>query len=114
MAQQFSDDASSAERGGVLGPFSPGMLPPELEAQVTKLQPGQTSDPVPSRYGIHIFRVGSHTAQPLDQVRQAISQRVQQKATLDKVEAMRKTAKVEFDPKFFPEANKPPVPVKTP
>jgi peptidyl-prolyl cis-trans isomerase C len=112
MAQQFSDDASSAERGGVLGPFSPGSLPPELDAQVSKLQPGQTSDPIPSRYGIHIFRVGAHTAQPLDQVRQAISQRVQQKATLDKVEAMRKTAKVEFDPKFFPEANKPPV--KTP
>lgn len=117
MAQQFSDDASSAERGGVLGPFSPGMLPPELDAQVSKLQPGQTSDPIPSRYGIHIFKVGAHTAQPLEQVRQAISQRVQQKATMDKVEAMRKTAKVEFDPKFFPEANKPPTvppPVKTP
>jgi parvulin-like peptidyl-prolyl isomerase len=117
MAQQFSDDASSAERGGVLGPFSPGMLPPELDAQVSKLQPGQTSDPIPSRYGIHIFKVGAHTAQPLEQVRQAISQRVQQKATMEKVEAMRKTAKVEFDPKFFPEANKPatvPPPVKTP
>lgn len=108
LAQQYSDDAGSADRGGVLGPFSPGMLPPELEAHVTKLQPGQISEPVPSRYGIHIFKVGEHTARPLEQVRQGISQRVQQKATLDKVEAMRKTAKVEFDPKFFPEANKPP------
>jgi parvulin-like peptidyl-prolyl isomerase len=112
MAQMFSDDASSAERGGVLGPFSPGMLPPELDAQVAKLTPGQASEPIPSRYGIHIFKVGAHTAQPLEQVRQAISQRVQQKATLDKVEQMRKVAKVEFDPKFFPEANK--SAVKTP
>jgi len=110
MAVQYSDDISSAERGGVLGPFSPGMLPPELEAHVFQLQPGQISDPVPSRYGIHIFKAGAHTAQPLEQVRQGITQRVQQKATLDKVEQMRKSAKVEFDPKVFPEANKPPVP----
>lgn len=113
MAQQFSDDASSAERGGVLGPFSPGMLPPELEGPVTKLQPGEISDPVPSRFGIHIFKVGQHAAQPLEQIRQALTQRVQQKATLDKVEQMRKTAKVEFDPKFFPQANAKPA-VKLP
>src|SRR5258706_7744007 len=113
LAQQYSDDAGSAERGAVLGPVSPGMLPPELEAQVTQLQPGQASAPIPSRFGIHIFKVGAHTARPLEQVRQGISQRVQQKATLDKGEQMRKTAKVEFDPKFFPEANAKP-PVKSP
>ncbi len=110
LAKQNSDDAGSAERGGVLGPFSPGMLPPELEARVTQLKPGEASDPIPSRYGIHIFKTGAHTAQPLEQVRPGITQRVQQKATLDKVEQLRKAAKVEFDPKFFPEANaKPPV-----
>ncbi|HXA19223.1 MAG TPA: peptidylprolyl isomerase [Thermoanaerobaculia bacterium] len=111
LAKQYSDDGGSAERGGVLGPFSPGMLPPELEARVMLLKPGVASDPIPSRYGIHIFKTGAHTAQPLEQVRPGITQRVQQKATLDKVELLRKAAKVEFDPKFFPQANaKPPVP----
>jgi len=107
LAKQYSDDASSADRGGALGPFSPGMLPPEIESHVFRLQPGQVSDPVPSRYGIHIFKAGEHTSQPLEQVRQGITRRVQQQATLDKVEQMRKTAKVDFDPKFFPEAAKP-------
>jgi peptidyl-prolyl cis-trans isomerase C len=107
LARENSDDAASAEHGGVLGPFSPGMLPPEIESHVTQLQPGQVSDPVPSRYGIHIFKVGAHTSQPIDQVRAGISRRMQQQATLDKVEQMRKAAKVEFDPKFFPEAPKP-------
>jgi parvulin-like peptidyl-prolyl isomerase len=106
LARENSDDAASAEHGGVLGPFSPGMLPPEIESHVTQLQPGQVSDPVPSRYGIHIFKVGAHTSQPIDQVRAGISRRMQQQATLDKVEQMRKAAKVEFDPKFFPEAPK--------
>jgi parvulin-like peptidyl-prolyl isomerase len=113
LARQYSDDASSAERGGALGPLSPGMLPPELEAHVFPLQPGQVSEPVPSRFGIHIFKAGAHTAQPLEQVRQGISRRVQQQATLEKVEVMRKAAKVDFDPKFFPEAN-PKLPVKKP
>jgi hypothetical protein len=110
LARKFSDDASSAERGGVLGPFSPGMLPPEIESHVIQLQPGQFSDPVPSRYGIHIFRAGNHTSQPLEQVSQGIARRVQQQTTLDRVEQMRKAAKVDFDPKFFPESQKTPPP----
>jgi peptidyl-prolyl cis-trans isomerase C len=111
LARENSDDAASAEHGGSLGPFSPGMLPPEIESHVTQLGPGQVSDPVPSRYGVHIFKVGAHTSQPLEQVRAGISRRVQQQATLDKVEQMRKAAKVEFDPKFFPEAPKPAPPI---
>ena len=107
LARENSDDAASAEHGGSLGPFSPGMLPPEIESHITQLGPGQVSDPVPSRYGVHVFKVGAHTSQPLDQVRASISRRVQQQSTLDKVEQMRKAAKVEFDPKFFPEAPKP-------
>jgi parvulin-like peptidyl-prolyl isomerase len=115
LARQYSDDTSSAERGGVLGPFSPGMLPPELEAHIAQLQPGQVSDPIPSRFGVHIFKTGARTSQPLEQVRVGISRRVQQQSTLEKVEQMRKAAKVEFDPKFFPEANaKPPVGKKVP
>ena len=104
LARKYSDDASSAERGGNLGPFSPGMLPQELEAHVLQLQPGQISDPVPSRFGIHIFKAGAHTAQPLEQVRQGIARRMQQQNTLERLDLMRKNAKVDFDPKFFPEA----------
>jgi parvulin-like peptidyl-prolyl isomerase len=109
LARQYSDDASSAEHGGSLGPFSPGMLPPELESHVLQLQPGQVSEPVPSRFGIHIFKAGARSAQPLEQVKAGIARRVQQQSTLERVEQMRKSAKVDFDPKFFPEAQpKPP------
>jgi parvulin-like peptidyl-prolyl isomerase len=110
LAREYSDDAASADKGGVLGPFSPGMLPPDIESHITQLQPGQVSDPVPSRYGVHVFKVGAHTSQPLEQLRPSISRRVQQQATLNKVEQMRKAAKVDFDPKFFPESVKTPPP----
>lgn len=114
LARMYSDDTSSAERDGLLGPFSPGMLPPEIEAHVMRLQPGEVSEPIPSRFGIHIFKAGARSAQPLEQVRQGISRRVQQQATLDKVEEMRKAAKVEFDPKFFPDANPKPAGARKP
>jgi len=103
MAVHFSDDIASAERGGEMGTFSRGMLPPELEQRVFTLKPGEVSDPIVSRYGVHIFRVGPHSIQNLEQVRPAISRRVQQQNTLDRIEVLRKQAKVEFDSKFFPD-----------
>lgn len=102
LARQLSDDGATAERGGELGPVGRGMLPPELEERVFAMKEGETSDPVPSRYGVHIFRVGKRSTQPIDQVRQSIARRMQQQNTLDRVEALRRTAKVDFDPKFFP------------
>ena len=102
-ALQLSDDVASAERGGDLGTLGRGALPPELEQRVFTLKEGQLSDPMPSRYGVHIFLVRKRSTQPIEQVRRAISQRVQQQNVLDRIEILRKTAKVDFDPKFFPE-----------
>ncbi len=103
MAIQHSDDVASAERGGDLGTFGRGQLPPEIEQRVFAMKEGETSDPMPSRFGVHIFRAGKHFTQPIDQVRGAISQQVQRQNTMDRIEQLRKQAKVDFDPKFFPE-----------
>ena len=51
LARENSDDAASADKGGVLGPFSPGMLPPEIESHVDAAPagPGQRSRSVALR-----------------------------------------------------------------
>lgn len=103
MALRYSDDVASAERGGELGTFGRGSLPPELEQRVFAMKEGEISDPMPSRFGVHIFRVGKRGTQSIEQVRPAIARRVQQQNTLDRIEVLRKQAKVDFDPKFFPE-----------
>jgi len=108
LAKKESDDVASAERGGVLGPVAPGMLPPELDARVMNLKPGEISTAIPSRYGIHIFKAGARQTQPLAAVQDRIEQRVKQEETMRRVEQLRKTAKVDFDPQFFPEPQKPP------
>ena len=108
MAMQNSDDIASAERGGDLGTFGRGALPPEIEGHVFDLKDGQVSDPIPSRYGIHIFVVRKHGVQPIDQVRQAIARQVKQQNTLDRIEVLYRAAKIDFDPKFFPDLQRKP------
>jgi len=46
-----------AAEGGRMGVFQKGQLPPEMEASVLSLQPGEISPIVESSYGFHIFRL---------------------------------------------------------
>jgi len=103
-ALKYSDDVNSARQGGELGTVAHGMLPQELEARVFQIPVGQFSGPIPSRLGIHIFRVNSKGVQPLEQIRAGVTQRVRQQNMVDRVEVLRRNAKVDFDDKFFPEA----------
>jgi parvulin-like peptidyl-prolyl isomerase len=49
--------APNAADGGVLGWVDRGQLPPEFEAAVAGLAPGDVSEPVPSNAGWHVFQV---------------------------------------------------------
>ena len=55
-AQTLSQDGSAAQ-GGDLGWTSPGQFVPEFEQVMNRLQPGQISDPLVSRFGVHILEV---------------------------------------------------------
>ena len=105
LAKKESDDTASAARGGLLGNVAPGMLPPELDARIMQMKEGEISTAIPSQYGIHIFKMGKHSTRPLDaQLQERIANRVKQQEMVRRVEEMRKAAKVDFDPKFFPDA----------
>ncbi len=113
VAAKESDDGQTAARGGAIGAVGPGMLPPELEAKVMQMKEGQISGPIPSRYGIHIFKVGPRRTRALGEVQERIAQKVKQDETMARIEELRKAAKVDYDPKFFPDAknwqnNRPP------
>jgi peptidyl-prolyl cis-trans isomerase SurA len=55
-AQQQSEDAS-APQGGDLGWAMPGSFVPEFEAAMGRLEPGAISEPVVSRFGVHLIQV---------------------------------------------------------
>ncbi len=57
LAQEFSEDPGSASRGGDLGVMQRGDLVPEFEEVAFGLEPGEISEIVRSRFGLHIIQL---------------------------------------------------------
>ncbi len=78
VAQRYSL-SPDAEKGGDLGFFARGEMPPQFEEVVFSLPPGRLSDLVKTDYGYHVFRVEEkRRAQrlTLEQVRERIRSRL--------------------------------------
>jgi peptidyl-prolyl cis-trans isomerase SurA len=56
LAREFSQD-SSAANGGDLGWSSPGLFVPEFEEAIDALRPGEISDPIVTRFGVHLVQL---------------------------------------------------------
>ncbi len=56
LAKEHSQDGSSAQ-GGDLGWASPGMFVPEFESVLNSLAPGEISEPLQSRFGMHLIQL---------------------------------------------------------
>ncbi len=64
LAREFSEDGS-ARSGGDLGWASPGMFVPEFEQVLDDLEVGEISDPLVSRFGVHLIEVLERREVPL-------------------------------------------------
>lgn len=96
VAAEFSDDVGSAGLGGDLGYTSGDTFPAEMEAAISRLEPGQVSAPVQTEAGTHLLLVTAREdAQlpPLEEMRSELEARVQQQEAavelLRTVEALR-------------------------
>lgn len=98
-AAASSDDLQSAQKGGLLGPVQPDQLPPDIASVVSKMKPGQISEPVKTQFAVHIFKTEEPT---LEDMKPMLSQQVKQQAAKEEIERLQKAAKVDLDPKFFP------------
>ena len=56
LAKSLSQD-TSAERGGDLGWANPGMFVPEFEVVMNSLKEGEISQPLVSRFGVHLIQL---------------------------------------------------------
>ena len=78
LARQYSD-GPSAETAGLLGTFRPGELLPGFEEAVAQLQPGEISDVVRTRVGLHIIRLEARqagTMRPFEEVQEEIKSEI--------------------------------------
>jgi peptidyl-prolyl cis-trans isomerase SurA len=64
LARENSQDGS-AKQGGDLGWASPGMFVPEFEKTMNALGPNQISEPLVSRFGVHLLQVLERREAPL-------------------------------------------------
>ena len=64
LARQHSQDDSAAE-GGDLGWANPGQFVPEFEQAMNNLDAGAISEPLVSRFGVHLIRVDGRREQVL-------------------------------------------------
>ncbi len=79
LAKQFSEDKSSAPRGGVLNKFGSGQLSsPEFENIAFSLtKEGEYSQPFESQFGWHIVKlISKHPVRTLDQMKAELENRV--------------------------------------
>jgi peptidyl-prolyl cis-trans isomerase SurA len=101
LARQFSEDASAAQ-GGDLGWANPGTFVPEFEEAVNRLPVGGLSQPVVSRFGVHLIEVVERRETTLDakQVREqagnAVREQKYEQAYLEWVKDLRGRAYVEL------------------
>lgn len=69
LAREHSQDGS-APQGGELGWASPGQFVPEFENAMKPLGPNQISEPVVSRFGVHLIQVLERREQSVDRKQQ--------------------------------------------
>ncbi len=105
LAQQFSEDKGSAGQGGLLQPFARGaMVAPFEQAAFALAEPGELSEVVESRFGLHLIQlVAIHPPrqQRFEEVKERLLTQVReeyQRETLDKMRAaITDPAKVHLD-----------------
>lgn len=101
LAKKFSKDPGSASAGGDLGFFGKGVMDAAFEKAAFKLQKGEISEPVRSRFGYHIIKVTdirAETVKPFEAVKNEVAQEVRgAKAERQFFEATENLANLAFE-----------------
>jgi peptidyl-prolyl cis-trans isomerase SurA len=101
IARQYSEDGSAAS-GGDLGWAAPGVMVPEFEQAMNELAIGGLSEPVTSRFGVHLIQVlerrdvAQEPKQQREQARNVLREQKFDQAYLDWTRELRSRAYVEF------------------
>jgi peptidyl-prolyl cis-trans isomerase SurA len=102
LARKYSKDPS-AKDGGDLGAFKKGEMLPEFDNILTKLKPGEISEPFSTQSGLHIVKLESRShgeLQPFEKVKGDISDLLYKKKSEERFNQwladLRKNAAVEI------------------
>lgn len=101
LAREFSQDGSS-RKGGDLGWVAPGQFVPEFEQVMNGLRQGEISEPLVSRFGVHLIRLDGRRQVTLsereqrDMARDMVRERKAERAVEEWAAEVRSRAYVEM------------------
>jgi peptidyl-prolyl cis-trans isomerase D len=90
LAKKHSQDPGSAQNGGDLGTFGPGMMVKAFEDAVFSMKEGEISGPVQSEFGFHVIHVTGvqpERARPFEDVRKEIAEELSREKGMKKFAA---------------------------
>ena len=82
LARNHSDDPGAKTDGGDLGMFKKGEMLPEIEASVMKMKPGEISELVVTKAGIHVIKLEESSVgkpKPYEEVKKEIEETLYRK-----------------------------------
>lgn len=86
---KYSDDRGSANRSGVLNPFTVSRIVPEFIETLKSLQPDEVAQPIRTSFGFHIIKLlGTSGVGSFEKERQAIAERVEKDMRSKKTEEL--------------------------
>jgi peptidyl-prolyl cis-trans isomerase C len=101
LAATESSDISTNTKGGDLGFFKRGQMPPSIEAAAYALKPGEISQPVKTSMGYALIKL--EEAKPIksfEELRPELDRNLRNEMTRKYVDDMKALTKIEIDPEF--------------
>jgi peptidyl-prolyl cis-trans isomerase C len=112
LAQEFSEDPGSKDKGGEYT-FPRGQMVPEFEAAAFSMKPDQISEVVETQFGFHIIKLHEkipskkvELASVADELKEGLAQREFQKQLPEYFEKLKKEAEVEILDAAAPQGEK--------
>ncbi len=101
VAAAESDDVQTAKNGGEMGEMGRGFAPPEVEAVLFNMKPGQVSGPVQTKFGFHLFKMIENKTRSFEEVKPLLAREGGVLRARKKLDQLIAAAKVDWNPTFF-------------
>jgi peptidyl-prolyl cis-trans isomerase C len=99
LATERSKDEGSKDKGGDLGWLDASRMPAEMNAAVSQMEKGKFSEtPVKTEYGYHVILLEDSKpieAPPIDEVKEQLSQQIQQQNVKKQLDTLKAAAKIQ-------------------
>jgi peptidyl-prolyl cis-trans isomerase SurA len=106
LATKYSEDPNANMNKGYLGWISPGQVPPEVDVALSRLKPGELSEPFQTEFGWHVVQLLNRRqtevtgAQQKEYARASLRQMKLIQANEDWIRELRDNATIELRPPY--------------